>query len=155
LFVFIVLQHQRRRIVHFGVTVSPISQWTLRQIREALPWESAPRYLIRDRDASHGVAFRSRTKAMDITEVLSAPRSPWQNASAERVIGSIRRDCLNHDIVLSEHHLRRLCLPTWGIITTPEPTSPSKRIAQSRAWYSRRIEVGSSPFRRSADSTVL
>ena len=62
-----------------------------------------PRYLIRDRDASYGAAFRSRLKAMDITEVLSAPRSPWQNAFAERVIGSIRRDCLNHVIVLSEH----------------------------------------------------
>jgi putative transposase len=108
LFVFIVLQHQRRRIVHFGVTVSPTSQWTSQQIREAFPWDSAPRYLIRDRDDSYGAAFRSRLKAMDITEVLSAPRSPWQNAFAERVIGSIRRDCLNHVIVLSEHHLRRL-----------------------------------------------
>ena len=108
LFVFIVLQHQRRRIVHFGVTVSPTSQWTSQQIREAFPWNSAPRYLIRDRDASYGAAFRSRLKAMDITEVLSAPRSPWQNAFAERVIGSIRRDCLNHVIVLNEHHLRRL-----------------------------------------------
>lgn len=108
LFVFVVLQHQRRRIVHFGVTVSPTSQWTSQQIREAFPWDSAPRYLIRDRDASYGAAFRSRLKAMDITEVLSAPRSPWQNAFAERVIGSIRRDCLNHVIVLSEHHLRRL-----------------------------------------------
>jgi putative transposase len=108
LFVFIVLQHQRRRIVHFGVTVSPTLQWTSQQIREAFPWDSAPRYLIRDRDASYGAAFRSRLKAMDITEVLSAPRSPWQNAFAERVIGSIRRGCLNHVIVLSEHHLRRL-----------------------------------------------
>jgi putative transposase len=108
LFVFIVLQHQRRRIVHFGVTANPTSQWTSQQIREAFPWDGAPRYLIRDRDASFGAAFRSRLQAMDITEVLSAPRSPWQNAFAEPVIGSIRRDCLNHVIVLNEHHLRRL-----------------------------------------------
>jgi putative transposase len=92
LFVFIVLQHQRRRILHFGVTANPTSQWTSQQIREAFPWDSAPRYLIRDRDASYGAAFRSRLNAMDITEVLSAPRSPWQNACVERLIGSIRRE---------------------------------------------------------------
>jgi putative transposase len=108
LFVFIVLQHQRRRILHFGVTANPTSQWTSEQIRAAFPWDSAPRYLIRDRDASYGAAFRSRLTAMDITEVLSAPRSPWQNAYAERLIGSIRRECVNHVIVLTEHHLRRL-----------------------------------------------
>jgi putative transposase len=108
LFVFIVLQHQRRRIVHFGVAVNPTSQWTSQQIREAFPRDSAPRYLTRDRDASYGAAFRPRLKAMDITEVLSAPRSPWQNAFAERVFGSIRRECLNHVLVLSERHLRRL-----------------------------------------------
>jgi putative transposase len=108
LFVFIVLQHQRRRIVHVGVTANPTAEWTSQQIREAFPWDSGPRYLIRDRDASYGAAFRSRLKAMDITEMSSTPRSPWQNAYAERVIGSIRRECLNHVIVLSERHLRRL-----------------------------------------------
>ena len=110
LFVFIVLQHQRRQILHFGVTTNPTSEWTSQQIREAFPWDTAPRYLIRDRDAAYGAVFRSRLKAMEVTEVLSAPRSPWQNAYAERIIGSIRRECLNHVIVLNKHHLRRLLL---------------------------------------------
>ena len=108
LFVFIVLQHRCRRILHVGVTANPTSEWTSQQIREAFPWDTAPRYLIRDRDATYGVAFRSRLNAMQITEVLSAPLSPWQNAYAERVIGSIRRDCLHHVIVLNKHHLQRL-----------------------------------------------
>jgi putative transposase len=82
LFVFILLQHRRRRILHFGVTTNPTSEWTSQQIREAFPWDTAPRYLIRDRDASYGVAFRSRLNAMQITEMLGAPRSPWQNAYA-------------------------------------------------------------------------
>jgi transposase InsO family protein len=108
LFVFIVLHHERRRIVHFGVTAHPTSEWTCQQIREAFPWDSAPRYLIRDRDGSYGMAFRSRLRAMGVEEVLTAPRSPWQNAYAERVIGSIRRECLDHVIVFNERHLRRV-----------------------------------------------
>jgi putative transposase len=108
LFVFIVLQHRRRQILHFGVTTNPTSEWASQQIREAFPWNTAPCYLIRDRDASYGGVFRSRLKAMGIIEVLSVPRSPWQNAYAERVIGSIRRECLNHVIVLNKQHLRQL-----------------------------------------------
>ena len=108
LFVFIVLHHERRRIVHVGVTAHPTSEWTSQQICEAFPWDSAPRYVIRDRDGSYGTAVRSRLQAMAIEEVLIAPRSPWQNAYAERVIGSIRRECLDHVIVLNEYHLRRI-----------------------------------------------
>jgi putative transposase len=108
LFVFIVLQHQRRRILHFGVTTNPTTEWTSQQIREAFPWDTTPRYLIRDRDAAYGTVFRCRLKAMEVIEVLSAPRSSWQNAYAERIIGSIRRECLNHVIVLNKQHLRRL-----------------------------------------------
>ena len=108
LFVFIVLHHPRRRIVHLDVTAHPTSAWTSQQIREAFPWDTAPRYLIRDRDAVYGALFRLWPSAMGIGEVLSAPRSPWQNAYAERVIGSIRRDCLDHVIVLNKHHSRRL-----------------------------------------------
>ena len=77
LFVFIVLHHQRRRIVHFGVTAHPTSEWASQQIREAFPWDTAPRYLIRDRDCSYGAEFRLRLNAMGIMEVWSAPRSPW------------------------------------------------------------------------------
>ena len=108
LFVFIDLHHERRCIVHFGVTVHPTSLWVSQQIREAFPWQTAPRYLIRDRDGIYGGVFRSRLQAMGINEVLTAPRSPWQNAYAERVIGTIRRECLDHVIVLSERHLRRI-----------------------------------------------
>jgi putative transposase len=108
LFVFIVLHHGRRSIVHFGVTAHPTSHWASQQIREAFPWETAPRYLIRDRDGSYGAVFVSRLQGMGINEVLAAPRSPWQNAYVERVIGSIRRECLDHIIVLNERHLRRI-----------------------------------------------
>ncbi len=108
LFVFVVLVHARRRIVHFNLTEHPTAQWAAQQTSEAFPWEAAPRYLIRDRDRVYGPAFRTRVECMGIEEVLTAPRSPWQNPFAERVIGSIRRECLDHVIVLDERHLRRL-----------------------------------------------
>ncbi len=108
LFVFIVLRHERRRVVHVGITIHPTAPWVAQQLREAFPWDSAPRHVIRDRDGAYGAAFRATVKAMDIEEVVTAPRSPWQNPYVERVIGSIRRDCLNHVIVLNERHLRRI-----------------------------------------------
>jgi hypothetical protein len=95
LYVMIILAHDRRKIVRFDVTLRPTAGWLSRQVTEAFPWETAPRYLLRDRDASYGRYFRSRVKAMGITEVITAPRSPWQNAYVERVIGSIRRECLD------------------------------------------------------------
>ena len=108
LFVFFVLAHCRRRIVHFNVTEHPTAQWTAQQVLEAFPWEATPRYLLRDRDAVYGPAFKARVENMGIEEVLTAPRSPWQNPFAERVIGSIRRECLEQVIVLDERHLRKL-----------------------------------------------
>ena len=108
LFVFVVLRHDRRRILHFNVTEHPTAEWTAQQMVEAFPWDTAPRYLVRDRDAVFGSSFRSRVAGLGITEVLIAPRSPWQNPYAERVIGSIRRECLDHIIVLNEAHLRRV-----------------------------------------------
>ncbi|HTP28770.1 MAG TPA: integrase core domain-containing protein [Anaeromyxobacteraceae bacterium] len=108
LFVFIVLAHARRRIVHFNVTENPTAQWTAHQISEAFPWEAAPRYLILDRDWVYGPPFQTRMERMGIEEVLTAPRSPWQNPYSERVIGSIRRECLDKVIVLDARHLRRL-----------------------------------------------
>jgi putative transposase len=108
LFVFIVLVHARRRIVHFNVTEHPTAQWTAHQISEASPWEAAPRYLIRDRDSVYGPPFQTRLEGMGIEEVLTAPRSPWQSPFAERVIGSVRRECLDQVIVLDERHLLRL-----------------------------------------------
>ena len=110
LFVLVVLRHERRRIVHIGTTAHPTAAWVAQQIREAFPWETAPRYMIRDRDRVYGIAFRSRIKAMGIEEVVTAPRSPWQSPYVERVIGSIRRECLDHVIVLNERHLRAILL---------------------------------------------
>src|SRR6187549_1002481 len=107
LYVFLVLAHERRRIVHFGVTAHPTAEWTAHQLREAFPWESAPQYLLRDRDRIFGKDFVDQVKRMGIKQVLSAPRSPWQRAYVERVIGTIRRECLDHIIVFSERGLYR------------------------------------------------
>jgi putative transposase len=107
LYVFLVLAHERRRIVHFAVTAHPTAEWTAHQLREAFPWETAPRYLLRDRDRIFGHEFVNQVKAMGIQQVLSAPRSPWQRAYIERLIGSIRRECLDHLIVFNERTLKR------------------------------------------------
>jgi putative transposase len=108
LFVLVLLTHHRRRIVHLAVTDYPTAAWTAQQIIEAFPNDTAPRWLLRDRDAIYGDAFRRRVAGMGITEVITSPSSPWQNPYAERLIGSIRRECLDHVIVLGERHLRRL-----------------------------------------------
>ena len=108
LYVFLVLDNARRRIIHFNVTDSPSAGWTGQQIVEAFPWETAPRYVIRDRDGIYGFDFTCKVTAMDIEQVLTSPRSPWQNPYVERVIGSIRRECLDHVIILNERHLRRV-----------------------------------------------
>jgi len=108
LYVWVVLRQERRRIVHFNITAHPTSAWVAQQLREAFPFDQAPRYLIRDRDGAYGDAFRRCSKNMGIEEVLIAPQSPWQNPFAERVIGTIRRDCLDHLIVINERHLHRI-----------------------------------------------
>jgi putative transposase len=108
LFVLVLLSHHRRRIVHLRITEHPTADWTAQQIIEAFPDDTAPRWLVRGRDAIYGDPFRRRVAAMGIHEVISAPSSPWQNPYAERLIGSIRRECLNHVIVLGERHPRRL-----------------------------------------------
>ena len=107
LFVFIVLAHDRRRVVHFNVTAHPTAGWAAQQMLEAFPFDTAPKYLLRDRDRIYGQEFHKQVEIMNINEVLSAPRSPWQRAYVERVIGSIRRECLDHVIVLNEESLRR------------------------------------------------
>jgi putative transposase len=108
LYVFVVLSLDRRRVVHFNVTAHPSSQWTAQQINEAFPFDEAPRFLQRDRDGIYGEVFQRRVESLGIEEVVSAPRSPWQNPYVERLIGSIRRECLNHVIVLNESHLKRI-----------------------------------------------
>jgi len=108
LYVTVILAHERRRIIHTAVTEHPTAAWLSRQVTEAFPWDTAPRYLLRDRDGSYGAYFCNRVEAMGIAEVITAPRSPWQNAYVERVIGSIRRECLDHILVFNERHLRRV-----------------------------------------------
>jgi transposase InsO family protein len=108
LFVLVGLAHHRRRVVHFNVTEHPTAHWTAQQIVDAFPDDSAPSCLLRDRDQVYGEQFRHRVKGMRIEEVLTAPHSPWQNPFAERLISSIRRECLDHIVVLGERHLRRI-----------------------------------------------
>ncbi len=108
LYVFIVLSHARREIVHFNVTANPTAEWTGQQVIEAFPWDSAPKYLLRDRDGIYGKRFQSRVNSMDIEQVVTAYHSPWQNAYVERLNGSIRRECTDHVIVFGENHLRRI-----------------------------------------------
>ena len=108
LYVFVILSNARRRIVHFNVTDSPTASWIGQQVVEAFPWDTAPKYLIRDRDGKFGDEFVHRVESMDIRQVLISVRSPWQNPYVERVIGSIRRDCLDHVVIFHERHLRRV-----------------------------------------------
>ena len=108
LFCFLVLRHHRRVVVHFNVTTNPTAQWTAQQLVEAFPYDEVPRFLIRDRDGIYGGNFRQRVKHMGIEEVVIAYRSPWQSPYVERLIGSIRRECLEHCSVLNERHLRRI-----------------------------------------------
>jgi putative transposase len=108
LFVFVILSHDRRRVIYFGVTANPTAEGAARQLLEAFPWDSAPRYLLRDRDGVYGEKFREAAVWLGIREVLTAPMSPWQNPYVERLIGSIRRECLDHVIVWNETGLRRV-----------------------------------------------
>ena len=105
---FLVLRHDRRTVVHFNVTDHPTARWTAQQIVEAFPYDGAPRYLLRDRDRIYGSYFANRVRGMGIEEVLIAPRSPWQNPFVERLIGSIRRECVDHVLVINQAHLLRI-----------------------------------------------
>ena len=101
LFVLVVLLHHRRKVIHFNVTENPTAQWAAQQIVEAFPWESAPKYLVRDRDAIYGETFRRRVASLGTDQVLIAPRSPWQNPYVERLIGTLRRECFDQVIVMN------------------------------------------------------
>ena len=154
LYALVVLGHERRKVIHFDVTQNPTQVWLARQITEAFPWDTAPRFLLRDRDASYGQTFRDRVQAMAIEEVVTAPRSPWQNPYVERIIGSIRRECLDHVIVFDERHLRRVLSAIFNITTEPERISRSTRIAQSLGPYSHPLQAPLSPSQRSAVCTI-
>ncbi len=108
LYVFLVLTHARRKVLHFRVTEAPSAVWTAQQLTEAFAFGHPPRYLLRDRDQVYGLAFQARVLALGLQDKLIAPRSPWQNPFVERLIGSVRRECLDHVIVLNAKHLHRL-----------------------------------------------
>ena len=118
---FIVLRHDRRKLVHFNVTTHPTTAWTAQQLVEAFPWNEAPKYLIRDRDRIYGYNFQQRLEHTGIKEIVISPRSPWQNPFVERVIGSVRRECLDHVIVLSEAHLIRILTEYFDYYHTARP----------------------------------
>jgi putative transposase len=136
LYVFIALGHNRRRILHFNVTEHPTAVWTAQQILESFPFDSAPRYLLRNNDRIYGCEFRRQLEVMSIREVRTSFRSPWQNAFVERVIGSIRRECLDHVIVVNEESLRRVLRSYIGyyhasrLHLSLEKDSPTPRAVQ-------------------------
>jgi transposase InsO family protein len=148
LFVLVILRHQRRRLISLSVTANPTAEWIARQITDAFPWNEAPDHLIRDRDASYGHAVTRRLAAMGIRDHPTAPRSPWQNGHAERLIGSIRRECLDHIIVFGDAHLRRILAAYAGYYSelrthlSLDKDSPNRRPVQRRGHLTARPILG-------------
>jgi hypothetical protein len=133
LFVLVVLAHQRRRAVHFNISEHPTARWTAQQIVEALPNDTAPSYRLRGRDRVYGEPFRHRVKGSGITELLTASRSPWQHQFADRLIGPVRHECLDHVLVLNERHRHRI--PTRYLMyyhRVRELASPSRNAPDGR-----------------------
>ncbi len=147
LFVFLILAHERRRVLHCNVTTNPTAEWTAQQIVNAFPWDEAPRYLLRVREGIYGVHFQRRVKNMGLEQVVTAPRSPWQNPYCERLIGSIRRECLDHVIVFNERHLRRILsryvdyYHRWRVHQSLEMDCPEPREVHSEG-RGRIVEIG-------------
>jgi putative transposase len=148
LFVFVVLAHDRRRILHVNVTPHPTSVWTRQQLREAFPHDAHARFLLHDRDSTFDAAFGRAVEAFGLTAVRTAPRSPWQNPYVERVIGSIRRECLDHVIVVNERHLRRVLRAYVGYYQRSRThlalgkDAPAERAVQPTSRIVVRPEVG-------------
>jgi len=150
LFAFLVIGHGRRQLLWFAVTRHPTAEWLAQQIMEAFPWDTAPSYLVRDNDGAYGQTFKDRVRAMGIRDRPISPRSPWQNPYVERVIGSIRRECLDHLIVINERHLRGV-LRTYVAYSQRSRThlalgknAPAKRAVQPTGRIVVRLEVGGS-----------
>ncbi len=106
--VLIVITHERRKVIHFNITEAPTAEWTAQQVVNAFPYDTAPTYLLRDRDSIYGSAFVRRVDGLGLKQKLISPRSPWQSPYVERLVGSIRRECLDRVIVLHERQLRQL-----------------------------------------------
>jgi len=147
LYVFLVLSLDRRKIIHFNVTTNPNSDWTSLQLIQAFPFASAPRFLIRDRDGIYGQKVPDTLKILGVEQVVISPRSPWQNGFCERIIGSIRRECLDHMIVLNGKHLRRVLKEYFAYYHESrthlglEKDTPDSRVVQDRNVG----DVGSTP----------
>ena len=110
LYGLLIMRHGRRQILWLGVTAHPTAEWITNQLTEACGWERIPRYLVRNRDGAYGEIFIRRVRSIGIRDRPTSPHSPWQNAYAERLIGSIRRECLDHIVVFGERHLRHVLL---------------------------------------------
>jgi transposase InsO family protein len=136
LYAFVIVRLGRRDLVWINVTANPTAEWVARQITEAFPWDEAPRYLIRDRDRIYSSVVTRRLRSMGIRDRPTAPASPWQNGFAERLIGSIRRECVDHIIVLGEMHLRRVLNPTPTITIASERIDHWTRMLRSLAKFS-------------------
>jgi hypothetical protein len=128
LFAFLVIGHGRRQLLWIEVTRHPTAAWLARQITEALPWASAPTYLVRDNDHAYGHVFAARVRAMGIRDRPMSPSLPWQNGIAERVIGALRRECLDHLVVFGERHLRRVLSTHAAYYNQTHPTGHSERM---------------------------
>ena len=152
LFVLVILRHERRRLISLSVTTHPTAEWIARQITEAFPWDSAPTHLIRDRDAAYGLAVTRRLAAMGIRDHPIAPRSPWQNGHAERLIGSIRRECLDHVVILGEATCAKPSRPMPPITTISGRTYPWLRTRRSFALFSGSVSL---PRRRSSEDFTM
>ena len=154
LYTVIVLGHDRRRIIHFDVPQNPTQVWLARQITEAFPWDTAPRFLLQDRDRSYGQVLRDRLCMMGIKEVVTAARSPWQNAYVERIIGSVRRECLDHVIIFDEHHLRGVLSSYFHYYHKTRTHLSLARIVRRADRYTRPLPARLSRSRRSAVSII-
>jgi transposase InsO family protein len=131
LYGLLIMGHGRRQILWFGVTSHPSAEWIANQLTEACGWEQVPRYLIRDRDGAYGEVFIRRLRSMGIRDRPTSPRSPWQNGFAERLIGSIRRECLDHVVVFGERHLRHVLLSYMSTHLSLAKDAPLSRTVKS------------------------
>jgi transposase InsO family protein len=154
LYGLLIMGHGRRRILWLGVTAHPTAEWIANQITEACGWEQAPRYLIRDLDGAYGEIFIRRLRSMGIRDRPTSPRSPWQNGCAERLIGSIRRECVDHIIVIGERHLRLVLLSFMKyynearthLSLNKDVPVPRRRTSRAHSWPASAGRTASSVF---------
>jgi transposase InsO family protein len=146
LFAFLVVGHDRRRLLRIEVTKHPTAEWLARQITEAFPWATAPKYLIRDNDGGYGHVFTGRVRTMGIRDRPISPGSPWQNGIAERLIGTLRRECLDHVVVFGEHHLRCVLFAYAAYYNQTRPHRSLQKDAPLRRTIQRIGEVAVMPI---------